>query len=434
MVSSFRIGIAGLGTVGQGVVRLLQTHADLITRRAGQPIDIICVSAKDKKRSRSVDVSHYEWIDDPLKLATDPRLDAVVEIIGGSDGIAKQVVEAALQNGKTVVTANKALLAHHGLALAELAEKHNGAILYEAAVAGGIPIIKALREGYAANDITSVRGILNGTSNYILTTMRETGRDFSTVLKEAQDNGYAEADPAFDIEGIDAAHKLSLLTGVAFGVRPDFKSVSVQGITHLTTQDVAFAEELGYRIKLLGVARKSANGITQSVEPCLVPVDNPLAAIEGAYNAVFVEGDFVGDGMLSGCGAGAGPTASAIGADLIDLAQGYRLPMFGVAVKDLAPLQQADRGKIEGRFYVHLVATDRPGVLAAVSAVLRDHGVSIEVVIQRGCDPDRPVSLVMVTHTTPYKKISDAAAAIAGLEQILHAPTVLRIEQTDEPK
>jgi homoserine dehydrogenase len=425
---SLRIGIAGLGTVGQGVVSLLQTHAELIARRAGKPIEIIAVSARDKKRSRSVDVSRYEWIDDPLKLAADPRIDVVIEVIGGADSIAKQVVETALKNGKTVITANKALLAHHGLELTELAEKHNGAILYEAAVAGGIPAIKALREGYAANDIASVRGILNGTSNYILTTMRETGRDFAAVLKEAQDKGYAEADPSFDIDGIDAAHKLSLLTAVAFGVRPDFSTVRVCGISHLTAQDIAFAGELGYRIKLLGIAKKTSDGISQSVEPCLVSVDNPLAAIEGVYNAVFVEGDFIGNGMLSGRGAGAVPTASAIGADLIDVAQGYRLPTFGVPVKNLAPHRQADQGAVESRFYVHMVALDRPGVLAAVSTVLRDHGVSIEVVIQRGRDPDRPVSLVMTTHATPYKKISDAADAIGALEQILHAPTVLRIE------
>lgn len=428
MAGELRIAIAGLGTVGTGIVKILQTHGDEIARKAGRRISIIAVNAKDKNKPRGIDVSKYKWADDAHELGIMDGIDVVVETIGG-EGVAASLIETAIRNGKHVVTANKALLAKRGYDLAQLAEDHGVSLNYEAAVAGGVPIIKALREGFAGNKINAIYGILNGTSNYILTEMRLSGRNFGEVLLEAQDKGYAEADPTFDIDGIDAAHKLSILTSLAFGVRSDFSKMDIVGIRHITTQDINFAQELGFRIKLLGSARRIGDKIAQSLEPCLVPIESPIGSVEGVYNAVFTEGDFVGNVLLEGRGAGEGPTASAILSDLIDLARGTHFPVFGVPVSDLRNVDMAADGEIINEQYLHLTAIDQPGVIADVSAILRDNDISIESLIQRGRAPGQPVSVIITTHECSRAAIRAAAAQIAGISTITAPPTILRIER-----
>ena len=428
MTSPLRIGIAGLGTVGAGVVKILQAHGDEIARRAGRPIVITAVHARDSKKKRDCDVSGYGWVDLET-LAAKADVDVVVEMIGGDEGAAKTLVEQSLKNKKHVVTANKALLAKHGLALAKLAEDNGVSLNFEASVAGGIPIIKALREGFAGNKISGIYGILNGTCNYILTEMRETGRDFSDVLKEAQEKGYAESDPTFDVDGIDAAHKLTILTSLAFGVKPDFAAIDITGIRKITAKDIEFAKELGCRIKLLGIARDIDGRIAQSLEPCLVPVDAPLGTVEGVFNAVFVEGDFIDRAMLEGRGAGQGPTASAVMADLIDLARGYSLPAFGLPVAELKSAKWATAKEIVSGQYIHLTVTDEPGVIADVSAALRDFNISIETMIQRGRDPGQAVSVVITTHECSREAIRAASQKIAKLKSVAAEPTILRIER-----
>lgn len=429
MSQPFRIGIAGLGTVGAGLVQLLSGNGDVIAGRTGRNIEIVCVNARSKGKDRGVDLSSYEWVDDPVAMASDERLDAVVELIGGSDGAAYDLVKTALQNGKHVVTANKALLAHHGMELATLAEQKNVSLNYEAAIAGGIPIVKTLREGMAANNLRHVYGILNGTCNYILTEMRLTGRSFGDVLKEAQEKGYAEADPSFDIDGVDAAHKLCLLTALAFGVQPDFDALDITGIRAIDAEDIIFAGELGHRIKLLGIARKDQGKISQSVEPCLVPLNSSLAAVEGVFNAVYAEGDFVGPIMAEGRGAGAGPTASAVAADIADLVRGMHLPTFGVPSKGLKRFLQASDEDIINSHYLKLRVLDQPGVIAELSAILRDHAISIEALLQRGRDPGQPVSIVIVTHEISKAAMMAALAEIGHLSTVTAPPTCLRIEQ-----
>ena len=429
MSEKLRIGIAGLGTVGTGVVKMLQQNAALIAARAGRPVEIVCVTARSKDKARSVDVSKYQWIDTPEAMAS-ADVDVVVELMGGSEGTARNLVENALKAGKAVITANKALLAEHGLEIARLADAAKVPLMYEAAVAGGIPIIKALREGFAGNNISAIYGILNGTCNYILTTMRETGRGFDDVLAEAQAKGYAEADPAFDVDGIDAAHKLSILTALAFGVKPAFSKVAIQGIRHLTAADMVHATELGYRIKLLGMARRMNNGaIVQTMEPTLVPQDSPIGAVDGVFNAVFVEGDFVHSSLLVGRGAGEGPTASAVLSDIIDVARGKISAVYGVPADKLTDAQWGGTQDIHSHFYMHLAVLDKPGVLADVAAILRDHSISVEAVLQRGRNPDQPVSIVMTTHETRYSDIQAACDRIASVKLVQARPTVLRIEQ-----
>ncbi len=320
-----KIAVAGLGTVGAGTLNLLQAQAELLAARGGRRIVVAAVSARDRRRDRGVDLSAVRWFEDAVAMAADPEIDVVVELIGGADGIARRVIDAALDHGKHVVTANKALMAHDGTRLAARAEAQGLALSFEASVAGGIPAIKTLREGLAGNRLERVYGILNGTSNYILTTMRERGREFAEVLADAQKLGYAEADPSFDIDGIDAAHKLAILASVAFGRPVDLAGVHAEGIRHVSRLDIDFAEELGFRIKLLGIARLTKEGLEQRVHPCMVPRATPIAAVEGVYNAVVAEGDFVGRVVLEGRGAGAFPTASAVAADLVDIAAGRRV-------------------------------------------------------------------------------------------------------------
>jgi homoserine dehydrogenase len=352
----------------------------------------------------------------------------VVELIGGADGPALALCEAALGAGKPVVTANKALLAHHAAALARLAEANGLTIGFEAAVAGGIPIVKTLREGLAGNRISRVYGILNGTCNYILTTMRESGRDFDDVLAEAQRLGYAEADPGFDIDGIDAAHKLALLAALAFGCPPDFAAVYIEGIRHVSPLDIAFASEMGYRIKLLGVARRTEHGLEQRVHPSMVRIGAPISQVEGVFNAVVAEGDQVDATLYSGRGAGGGPTASAVVADIADIARGIALPVLGVPSAALQALPPAPMERHYGAYYFRLMVVDQPGVLADVAACLRDHEVSIEALIQRARNPLEPVPIVLTTHETMEAQMIGALARIAALPTVLEPPRMIRIE------
>ncbi|RMD64905.1 MAG: homoserine dehydrogenase, partial [Alphaproteobacteria bacterium] len=364
----------------------------------------------------------------PVAMAAAAEADVVVELIGGADGVAKRVVERAIAAGRHVVTANKALLAHHGTMLARAAEDAGVALGYEAAVAGGIPVIKSLREGLAGNDVSRVYGILNGTCNYILSTMRETGRDFADVLSEAQRLGYAEADPAFDIDGVDTAHKLAILTALAFGCEVDFAGVTVEGIRDISALDIAYAEELGYRIKLLGIAARIDGAVEQRVHPCLVRKDTPIANVEGVFNAVVAEGDFVGTLLAEGRGAGAGPTASAVVGDLIDIARGTVLPVFAVPARALRALPSLPIERHVGSHYIRLMVVDRPGVIADVAAALRDEGISIEAMLQRGRAPAEAVPLVITTHDTEGAAMDRALARIAGLDSVLEPPRRIRIE------
>lgn len=427
MTAPLRVALAGLGTVGTGVVKLLAANRALVERRAARPIQVVAVSARDRSRERGIDLSAFEWVDDPVALAARADVDAVVELIGGADGPALALARATLAGGKAFVTANKAMIAHHGLELAAEAERTGAALKYEAAVAGGIPVIKGLREGAAANEISTVYGILNGTCNYILTTMEKEGRGFDEVLREAQQLGYAEADPSFDIDGIDAAHKLSILASLAFGTRLDFGSVAIQGIRAVEAADIAYAETLGFRVRLVGVAQAGAFGLFQRVHPCLVPLSHPLAHVDGSLNAVVAEGNFVGRLFFEGRGAGEGPTASAVVADLIDIARGEFGPAFAMPVESLATLAPANVGAREGRVYLRFTVADKPGVLAEITAAMRDAGVSIESLIQRGSAPGGGVYLVMVTHRSPEHAVADALKRLEGSDSILGAPMLMHI-------
>lgn len=427
--SPVRLGVAGLGTVGAGLLQLLRDNSDLISARAGRPIVVTAVSARDRKRDRGVDLGGMAWEDDPVALAGRDDVDLVVELIGGSEGHALDLVKAALTAGKPVVTANKALLAEHGAMLAELSDQHGAALAYEAAVAGGIPVIKSIREGLAGNRLSRVYGILNGTCNYILTEMRTTGRDFADVLKDAQDLGYAEADPTFDVEGIDAAHKLALLTSLAFGTVPDFPAMSIEGIRNISAVDIAYADEFGYRIKLLGVAEHVDGRTSQRVRPCLVDSDTPIAKVDGVYNAVVAEGDQVGRVVLEGPGAGGGPTASAVAADIVDIAAGRATPVFGIPAAALVAVPPYESANRRSRYYIRLNVLDRPGVIADIAGVLRDESISIESLLQRA-DPDDAgtAPVVVITHETAEGQIRAALNGLDGLESVLEQPHLLAIE------
>ena len=429
MSRPLKIAIAGLGTVGAGTLRVLRDHADLLAQRCGRDIAVTAVAARDRTRDRGVSLDGLAWFDDAAEMAVRADADVIVELIGGADGIAKSVCETAIAAGRHVVTANKALLAHHGTALAGAAEAAGVALAYEGAVAGGIPIVKTLREGLAGNRIARVHGILNGTCNYILSEMRDSGRDFAEVLADAQAKGYAEADPSFDIDGVDAAHKLAILASVAFGCRLRFDGVHVEGIRHISPLDVRFAHELGYRIKLLGMARLTEAGVEQRVHPCLVPETAPIAHIEGVLNAVVAEGDFVGAATLVGPGAGAGPTASAVVADIADIARGARLPVFSVPAATLADLPVSPMARHRGAYYIRLMVVDRPGVIADISGALRDAEVSIESVLQHGRAPGEAVPVVLTTHDgTEEAAMVRVLDRMEKLETVLEPPRMIRVE------
>jgi homoserine dehydrogenase len=426
-----RLGIAGLGTVGAGLIRIVQEHGPLLAQRAGREVVISAVSARDQSKDRGVDISAYAWVDDAVDLAARTDVDVVIELVGGSEGLAFDLVSAALEGGKHVVTANKALLAHHGFKLASLAEDKGVSLNYEAAVAGGIPIIKAMREGFAGNRIDAVYGILNGTCNYMLTAMRETGKPFDVILKEAQAAGYAETPPDLDVDGIDAGHKLALLSALAFGVKPDFTNLHITGIRSITTEDIEFAAELGYRIKLLGIAKRRGDELMQVLEPCLVPLENPMGTIEDVYNAVFVECDALETPLLTGRGAGAGPTASAVMSDVVDIARGFVVPTFGIPAKDLKTATWRPLEDTIGQYYVRLMVLDQPGVLADISAILRDHNISIEALIQHGRDPGHKVRVVLTTHEARHGDMVAAIEKFKGLAAIEDEPCLLRIEDLE---
>jgi len=428
MTRPLSVALAGLGTVGVGVLTLLRQNADIVAAHAGRPVVVTAVSARDRSRDRGVPLAGLRWYDDAVALAADPEADVVVEAIGGAEGTGRAVVEAALAAGKPVVTANKALLAVHGAALGRLAESRGVPLAFEAAVAGGIPVIKALREGLAGNRLTRVAGILNGTCNYILSGMRERGREFAEVLAEAQKLGYAEADPTLDVDGIDAAHKLAILAALAFGRPVDFDSVFVEGIRQISALDIAFAGELGYRIKLLGIARRGEAGIETRVHPCMVPQSAPIARVDGVFNAVVAEGDFVGRVLLEGRGAGAGPTASAVVADLIDIACRRFTPVWSVGSAALSGLPSVPMEAHVGPYYLRLMVVDRPGVIADVTAVLRDLGISLESMLQRGRSPGEAVPVVLVTHETREAAMNAALTRIAELDAVLERPMLIRIE------
>lgn len=428
MTRPLSVALAGLGTVGAGTLQILRTNAELIAARAGRPIAVTAVAARDRSRDRGIPLDGLRWYDDPVALAHDSAVDVVVEAIGGSEGAARATVEAALAAGKPVVTANKALLAVHGAALARSAEMQGVPLAFEAAVAGGIPVIKVLREGLAANRFQRVTGILNGTCNYILTQMRERGREFAEALADAQRLGYAEADPSFDIDGVDAAHKLAILAALAFGRPVDFSAVHVEGIRNITALDIKLAGELGYRIKLLGLARCTDRGVETRVHPCMVPATFPLARVDGVFNAVVAEGDFVGRVVLEGRGAGAGPTASAVVADLIDIARNRHTPVWGAGLDDLAPLPSLPMEERTGAYYLRLMVVDRPGVIADVTGALRDSGISLESMLQRGRAPGEAVPVVLTTHDSSERAMRKAIARIEALETVLESPALIRIE------
>ncbi len=428
MTNPLRIGIAGLGTVGAGTISIIESHGKLLAARCGRDFVVSAVSARDRGKNRGVDISSARWFDEAVEMAADSDIDVVLELVGGSDGVAKDVVETAIANGKHVVTANKALLAHHGTSLARAAEEARVFLGYEAAVAGGIPVIKSLREGLGGNAINRVYGILNGTCNYILTAMRETGRDFADVLSEAQELGYAEADPSFDVDGVDAAHKLAILTALAFGCEVDFDSVYVEGIREISSLDIAYAEELGYRIKLLGIAQHEDAGVLQRVHPCMVAKDTPIANVEGVFNAVVAEGDFVGRILSEGAGAGAGPTASAVVADMMDIARGSTLPTFAVPAGRLSESKSAAIDLHVSSHYIRLMVVDRPGVIADVAAALRDEEISMEAMLQRGHAPGEAVPVVITTHATTQQHIASALNRIDAMESVLETPRMIRIE------
>ncbi|MEK9673143.1 MAG: homoserine dehydrogenase [Rhodospirillaceae bacterium] len=429
MTSALRIGVAGLGTVGASTLEIFSRHSDEIQARAGRPIVVTGVSARNRSKNRGVSVDSFTWHGDPTALANADDVDVVVELIGGSEGFAKDLCTEALKNGKHVVTANKALIAVHGTALAEAAEAGGVSLAFEAAVAGGIPILKTLREGLAANGIDRVYGILNGTCNYILTEMRDTGREFDEVLAEAQAEGYAEADPSFDVDGIDAAHKLAILASLAFGTQVDFGSVHIEGIRHVSPSDLDFAKQLGYGIKLLGIASRTERGIEQRVHPCMVPAESSINHVDGVFNAVVAHGDFVDRIQMEGRGAGAGPTASAVVADIIDIARGNVTPCFARPFGELTAPQPVSMGEHMGSYYMRFEVVDKPGVFRDIAAALSDHKVSMEQIIQRAKSPDAPVPVVMTTHETREADMTDAVETIAGLEAVVEIPRLIRIEQ-----
>ena len=428
-MAPLRVAIAGLGTVGAAVADLILSRNTLINARCGREILISAVSARDRHRDRGVDLTGIDWFEDAAEMAMQADAEVVLELIGGEEGIAKTVCENAISSGRHVVTANKALLAMHGTALAKAAENASVGLLYEASVAGGIPVIKSLREGFAGNKISSVHGILNGTCNYILTTMRETGREFDDVLTEAQDLGYAEADPSVDVDGIDAAHKLALLASVAFGAEVNFHAVHVEGIQFISADDIAFASELGYRIKLLGIANQTELGVEQRVHPAMVPIDSPLAHVEGVFNAVVVEADAIGTSVLQGRGAGAKPTASAVVSDLIDIARNTVLPTFSVPLSELSQPKTVSLDNRQGPYYLRLMVLDRPGVIADVSAALKEEGVSVEVLLQRGRSEEGSVPVVLKLHETVEANVRRAVEQIAQLDSVVERPCMIRIEE-----
>lgn len=442
MADALRLGVAGLGTVGASVIRLLEHHGEQLAVRCKRPIKVVAVAARDKSRDRGVDLSSMSWFDDADALAASDEIDVYVELIGGDSGPAETSVRAALAAGKHVVTANKALLAKHGVALAQLAEKNDVSLNYEAAIAGGIPIVKTLRESLAGNSITRIAGILNGTCNYILTRMEADGISFEECLADAQRLGYAEADPTFDIEGNDTAHKLALLTSLAFGCEIDVDAIYMEGITSITTADIQAADELGYRIKLLGIAQRTDSGIEQRVHPTMVPKSSAIARIDGVLNAVAVDADYVGEIVLVGPGAGGDATASSVVADIADIARGDLVATMGRPAGDLVPYKRARMRRHEGGYFIRLSVEDRPGAFAAIARCMAEKGISLESIVQRrraprseapeASTPAAPQPVILITYETTEADVKEALDAIANEHVIAGVPQMIRIERTPD--
>ena len=438
MNASLRLGVAGLGTVGSSLLRLIARHGNDLAVRTGRPISVAAVSARDRKRNRGVDLSPFAWFDDPVALAGDAGSDVFVELIGGADGVAHAAVKAAIGAGKHVVTANKALLAEHGVALARAAEDNGVSLNFEAAVAGGIPIVKTLREALAGNTVNRIYGILNGTCNYILTRMEQDKASFAEALAAAQRLGYAEADPSFDVGGQDTAHKLALLTAIAFGTEIDAESIYIEGISSITPADLEAADELGYRIKLLGVASRSDSGIEQRVHPTMVPRSSAIARFDGVTNAVAVEADFVGQLVLSGPGAGGDATASSVISDIADLARGDKVGTFGRPASSLEPYRKGGIRRHEGGYYIRLAVYDRPGAFAAIARRMADAQISLESIVQRRRAahttapehpvPEAPAPVILITYETTETAIRAALKAIKADGHVAGEPQTIRIE------
>ncbi|WP_339107930.1 homoserine dehydrogenase [Thioclava sp. GXIMD4216] len=423
---ALRLGIAGLGTVGIGVVKIVQRHADLLAARTGHKVEITAVCARDRNKNRDADLSGYAWESDAVDLAKREDIDVFVELMGGHEGVAKDATEAALASGKDVVTANKSLLAHHGQALAEMAESLGRVIRFEAAVAGGIPCIKALTESMAGNQIRRVMGVMNGTCNYILTRMEDAGLPYATVFEEARQLGYLEADPNLDVGGIDAGHKLSLLASIAFGTKVAFHDVQLEGIGRISIDDIRRAGDMGYKIKLLGVAQMTGRGLEQRMTPCLVPATSPLGQLSGGTNMVVVEGDSVGQIVLRGAGAGEGPTASAVMGDVADIARGLRLSTFGIPASQLTEATAAV-ATAPASYYLRINLSDKPGALAKVAQALGNAGISISRMRQYG-HADSAAPVLIVTHKTTSDAIEHAIATFPQTGVVQGDPVALRIE------
>ena len=424
-----RLGIAGLGTVGTGVVRILQRNAELLKARAGRPLTITAVSARSRDKDRGVRLGDYAWEDDPVALARRDDVDVFIELVGGDTGPARAAVEAAIAAGKDVVTANKALLALHGQGLAEMAEAKGAVIRFEAAVAGGIPVVKALTEGLAANNVTRIMGVMNGTCNYILTRMQDAGLPYQAVFDEASELGYLEADPTLDVGGIDAGHKLALLASIAFGTKVDFDAIALEGIQRISIDDINRAADMGYRIKLLGVAQMTGRGLEARMSPCLVPENSPLGQLAGATNMCVLEGDAAGQIVLRGAGAGEGPTASAVMADVIDLARGQRISTFGQPAASLTAAVPAT-SSTPAPFYLRLQLQDKPGALAKIATCLGDAGISIDRMRQYG-HADMTAPVLIVTHKAMRDALDDAITRMDATGVLDGHPVALRIEEID---
>ena len=439
MAKPLKVGLAGLGTVGTAVIHLLEHERDKLASRCGRPIEVVAVSARSRGKKRDIDMKKLRWIADPAVLAADPGIDVLVEVIGGAGNPAKRAVETALAAGKPVVTANKALLASHGHKLAMLAERRNVALNFEASVAGGIPIVKTLREGLNGNSFTRIYGILNGTCNYILSRMEQDRLAFDECLREAQRLGYAEADPSFDVEGHDTAQKLSILASLAFGTRVDPGAVYVEGISSITLADLDAAAELGYRIKLLGVAMRTEAGIEQRVHPTMVPKESAIAQVVGVTNAVTVDADGLSPITLVGPGAGGMATASAVVSDLADIARGVCIPPFGRPAARMTAIRKAPMQHHEGGYYIRLLARDRPGSAATIARRLAQRQISLESIVQRRDirpgstqQPGRsgePVPVILITYATSEDAVRKALAAVRRDRVISGGPQVIRIEK-----
>jgi homoserine dehydrogenase len=440
MVASLKVGIAGLGTVGASVVRQIAQERATLAARCGRTIEVVAVCARSKSKKRDIDLRKVRWADTPKALAADPGIDVFVELMGGEGDPAKAAVEVALRAGKSVVTANKALLARHGVALAALAEKHKVALNFEAAVGGAIPIVKTLREGLAGNSFSRVYGILNGTCNYILTRMEREKLSFAECLKDAQRLGYAEADPTFDIEGHDTAQKLAIVASLAYGVKVNPSAINLEGISSLTPEDLEAADELGYRVKLLGVAMRTAAGIEQRVHPTMVPKASAIAQVMGVTNALTIDTDSMAPITLVGPGAGGAATASAVVADIGDIARGVKAMPFGRPAAQLAISQKAPMQRHEGGYYIRLLALDRPGTFAAIAKQLANQNISLESIVQKhpgalphgGADPKSPAApapVILITYATTEDAVRRALKAIKKQGVIAGHPQVIRIEK-----